>query len=395
MPTDSFSLTAGIGAELTKDFLAANPGLSLDAVVEGSTEKFKTQVAGGTPPDMFHTQSYLQTTWGVTGIVQALDSYIAKSKNVKPDDVWKYKWQEVAWQGKTYALPYSIDNRVIYANTDMYQRAGLDPQKLPAAWSDMEASVNKTLVRDAGTLIKQLGWDPFGGSGGRLTWLVPFWQLGGDFAPGDGSKVDVANEMGVNSLAWTLKIYEMQGGYDAVSGFAKDQAKGDGIKLFSDSHTAHLYATIATKAQYFAKVQNLTYAVTQYPLPPNGKVATYAGGWAMCIGTGAKHVDGAFQLMDYFYKPDVQVKWAIAQLRVPPSVSVAQSVNYTQSDPLLKLTVDAMPNGRFVPSVPGGEQILPILDGAVLSVLQKKLDARASLEDAQRRCQIEIDKYRK
>ena len=62
---------------------------------------------------------------------------------------------------------------------------------------------------------------------------------------------------------------------------------------------------------------------------------------------------------------------------------------------MLKLTVDAMPYGRFVPCIPGAEQMLPIINTAVLNVLQKKMDARTSLEDAQTRCQQELDKYRK
>ncbi len=395
MSAAAFSLTDGIGADLMKPFLAQHPGLTLQASIESSLDKFKTQVAGGTPPDLFHTQGYVQTTWGVTGIVEPLDQYIARSKNVKPTDIWKFKLDELTWQGKTYALPYSIDSRVIWANDDLYNRAGLDVQKLPATWADMQTAVTKTVVLQGGTNLQQLGWDPFGGSGGRLTFLVPFWQQGGDFAPGDGSKVDIANDMGVTALDWTSKMYDLQGGYDAVTAFGKAQAGGDGIKLFYTSHTAHLYGTIATKAEFLTKVPNLQYHIGQYPLPPNGKLATYSGAWALCIGTGAKNADGAFALIDYFYQPDVQTKWAIAQLRVPPSPSVAQSVNYTQNDPLLKLTVDAMPYARFVPSVPGGEQILPILDKAVLTVLQKKATSHESLQNAQQLCQVEIDKYRK
>jgi multiple sugar transport system substrate-binding protein len=395
MSSAAFSLTDGIGADVMKGFLAQHPGLTLQASIESSLDKFKTQVAGGTPPDLFHTQGYVQTTWGVTGIVQPLDQYIARSKNVKPTDIWKFKLDELTWQGKTYALPYSIDSRVIWANDDLYNRAGLDVQKLPATWADMQTAVSKTVVLQGGNSLQQLGWDPFGGSGGRLTFLVPFWQQGGDFAPGDGSKVDIANDMGVTALDWTAKMYDVQGGYDAVTAFGKTQAQGDGIKLFYTSHTAHLYGTIATKAQFLTKVPGLKYHVGQYPLPPNGKLATYSGAWAMCIGTGAKNADGAFALMDYFYQPDVQTKWAIAQLRVPPSPSVAQNVNYTQNDPLLKLTVDAMPYARFVPSIPGGEQILPILDNAVLAVLQKKATSHESLQTAQQLCQVEIDKYRK
>lgn len=394
MPNTAFSLTAGIGAQLMQQFLPQHPNITLDAIVQGSTDKFKTQVAGGVPPDLFHTQSYLQTTWGATKVVQPLDAYVARSKNIKPADVWKYKMAEVQWAGKTWALPYSIDNRVVFTNDDLYRRAGLNVEQPPVTWSDMETAVGKTTQMSGGRLT-QLGWDPFGGSGGRLTFLVPFWQQGGDFAPGDGSKVNIANDMGVTALTWLLKITDMQGGYPSFAAFAKaNSTDGTGEKVFAASHSSQVYATIASKVQVFQSVPNLTYHVGQYPLPPNGKVSTYAGGWAFCIGTGAKRIDDAMTMVDFFYQPDVQIKWAAAQLRVPPSMSVAQSADYTKDDPLLKLTVASMPNGHFVPSIPGGEQILPILNTMVADIMAKKTAVNAGLEDAQKRCQLEVDKYK-
>lgn len=377
-----------------KDFLPQHPNITLDAIVQGDTTKFKTQVAGGVPPDLFQTQSYLQTTWGATKVVQSLDAYVARSKNIKPADVWKKKMAEVQWAGKTWALPYSIDNRVVFVNDDLYRRAGLDVTTPPATWSDMETAVSK-MTQMSGSQLTQMGWDPFGGSGGRLTFLVPFWQQGGDFAPGDGTKVDIANDMAVTALTWLLKITDLQGGYSGFAAYEKaNSTDGTGEKVFAAGHAAQIYATIANKVQTFQAVPNLTYHVAQYPLPPNGKVATYAGGWAFCVGTGAKHVDDAMTMADFFYQPDVQVKWAAAQLRVPPSMSVAQSVDYTQNDPLLKLTVEAMPNGSFVPSIPGGEQILPILNTMVADIMAKKTAVNAALEDAQKRCQLEVDKYK-
>jgi multiple sugar transport system substrate-binding protein len=396
MPLDAFSLTTGIGAELMKPFLAENPGLTLDALVEGDMDKFKTQVAGGTPPDFNMTQSYQQITWGLTGVVEALDSYIAKSKNVKPDDIWKYKWDEIVWKGKAYALPYGNTSWVIWGNQDIYQRAGLDPTKPPATWSDMETTVSKTTMLGSDKQLQQLGFDPFGGSGGRNLWLVPFWQSGGNFTSSDGTKVTIATDPGVTSLEWVAKLYDLQGGYDATAQFTKAAGKGNGVQLFVDNHASSVYATTATKSQYnLANVPQLKYSLAKYPLPPNGQDATYAGGYGICIGTGAKNADGAWALMDYLFQPDVQLKWNVAQLRIPSSISVAKQLAATQNDPLLKLAVDSMAGGRFVPSVPGSELILPIYGDAILAVLQKKMTAQAALADAQSRCQLEMDKYLK
>ena len=47
-----------------------------------------------------------------------LDDYVKRSKLIKPEDVWQLKLREVQHQGKTWALPYSIDLRVIYIDAD-------------------------------------------------------------------------------------------------------------------------------------------------------------------------------------------------------------------------------------------------------------------------------------
>ncbi|HEU5314780.1 MAG TPA: extracellular solute-binding protein, partial [Chloroflexota bacterium] len=135
-PSATFDPGASIGGEILKDFTTKNPGLTIDNVVEGSADKYKTQVAAGTPPDFFHTQSYWQTTWGVTGLNTQLDDYIKRSKLIKAEDVWPLKLKEVQHQGKTWALPYSIDSRVIFINADHYARSGYDLNKPPATWDD-------------------------------------------------------------------------------------------------------------------------------------------------------------------------------------------------------------------------------------------------------------------
>lgn len=128
-------------------------------------------------------------------------------------------------------------------------------------------------------------------------------------------------------------------------------------------------------------------------MPPNGQDASYAGGYGIVIGTGAKNPDGAWSLLDFLFQPDVQLKWNLAQIRIPSSISVAKQLVGSQNDPLLTLAVQSMPGGRFVPSVPGSELILPIYGDAILSVLQKKAQAQTALTDAQQRCQMESDKY--
>lgn len=394
MPPPTFTFREGIGADVAAEFKKAYPNVTLDPVDEGSGDKLKTTVAAGTPPDWFHTQSYWQTTWGVTGISQPLDKYLKTSANVKPQDGWKLKWDEVTFQGKTYAIPYSIDNRIVYMHKDLYQRAGLDVAKPPKTWDEFENVIAKTFKQDAPGQLAVLGFDPFFGSGGKQRWLVPYWQLGGEFNSADGTKITVDNEKAVQALEWCYKLIRNQGGWDAIQALEKS-ATAD-YRLFINGQVANFYATLATKAQSFAKeAPQLELPVMEYPLPKGGKPATYAGGWAICIPTGAKNPDAAWQLTEFLYRPEIDLKWSQAYLRVPAHVSVAKSVDFTRNDPFLKTTVDAMPSGRFVSSIPGAEGILPIMDRIVAEIMSGAKSITTALKEAQDLCQLEVDKLKR
>jgi len=363
-------------------------------VDEGSGDKLKTTVAAGTPPDFFHTQSYWQTTWGGTGVVQALDNYVKASKNVKPQDGWKFKWDELIFQGKTYAVPYSIDNRIVYMHQDLYQRAGLDVNKPPKTWDEFENVIAKTSKQAAPGQISALGFDPFFGSGGKQRWLVPYWQLGGEFNSADGQKITIVNDKAQQALEWCYKLIRNQGGWDAVQAWEKT-ATAD-YRLFINGGVANFYATLATKAQSFQKeAPDLPLPVMPYPLPKNGKPATYAGGWAICIPTGAKNPDASFALVDFLYRPEIDLKWSQAYLRVPAHMSVAKSVDFTRNDAFLKTTIEAMPYGRFVASIPGGEGILPIMDKAIADIMSGAKSVSSALQEAQSLCQQEVDKLKR
>ncbi len=394
MPAPTVSFREGTGGEVMEQFKKAYPTLTVDNVDEGNGDKLKTTVAAGTPPDFFHTQSYWQTTWGLTGIVQPLDNYIKSTQNVKPSDGWKFKWDELVFKGKTYAVPYSIDNRIIYMHKDLYTRAGLDVTKPPKTWDAMDDAVRRTYKSTGPGQVSVIGFDPFFGSGGNQRWLVPYWQLGGEFNNPEGDKITLNNPKAIQALEWCLNLIKVQGGWDAVR--ALETSVTADYRLFINGGVANFYATLATKATGFNKeAPQLELPVTDYPLPKNGKPATYAGGWAMCIPTGAKNPDASFQLMDFLYKPDIDLKWAQGYLRVPARASVGKSIDFTRNDPFLKTTVEAMPYGRFVASIPGGEGILPIMNTAIVDIMSGKKPIPDALKEAENLCQQEVDKFKR
>ena len=378
---------------VTSSFKEKNPAIDLTIEWEGNMDKLKASVAGGAPPDMMHTQSYVQTTWGVGGVVQALDSQLKLARYIKPEDVWPLKWNEVVFKGKTYALPYSLDTRVVYMNTAVMNEAGVDVTRPPRDWDEMLAAAQRVAKVDrANDVVDRLGFDPYLGSGGRARWLVPFWQQGGEFTASDGLTVTINNEKGIAAMEWAVKLLETQGGWPAIEALEK---QGNSDAIFANGKVGFLYETFSARESSFQRQwPSLELAFMDYPVIRGGKPANYAGGWAICLPTGAKNPDGAWALCEHFYSPDIDLQWASALLRVPVRMSVAKSDDYTRRDPLLKATVDGMQYGRFVPSMPGAEAALPLYTGMVLDIISQKVSVREGLRQAQEKLQIELDKFK-
>ena len=98
--------------------------------------------------------------------------WIADLSQAFPPDVLRRDFlpgavEAVVVDGKTYAVPYSIDNRIVYMHQDLYQRAGLDVNKPPKTWDELEDVIAKTYKQSAPGQLSVLGFDPFFGSGGK------------------------------------------------------------------------------------------------------------------------------------------------------------------------------------------------------------------------------------
>ncbi len=392
-PSAMFDPATTPGGDIQKSFTQRNANVTIDAVIQGSSDAFKTAVAAGTPPDFYHTQSYWQTTWGVSGLNTQLDDYVKRSKLIKPEDIWPLKLKEVQHQGKTWALPYSIDSRVIFINADHYARSGFDLNKPPQTWDDFEKTI-PALTKQAGPgELSQFAFDPFVGSGGTQRWLVPYWQLGGEFHNPEGTKITINNERGIRALEWIMKLFNAQGGWPALEKAQTGVTPQE--RLFLQNKASYMYATFSTKASLFNKEDpTFKFGFMDYPRPSGGRVANYAGGWAICIPKGAKNPDAAFSFIEHLYLPENDINWHTYHLRVPVHQSVAKSVDFTRNDPFLKLTMDGMAGGRFVASIPGGEGILPIVGAMITKVRAGQASIRDALQEAETLAQQEVDKLK-
>jgi ABC-type glycerol-3-phosphate transport system substrate-binding protein len=137
IPGSTKEAVAAFNARVTA-FEKANPNITLKSEeYQWTGPTFATQLAGGTLPDVFNvpfTDSKALIEKGqladITSLVKALPYSSKFNKNVL---------SEAENNGKIYGLPYGPYAMGLSYNRTIFTEAGLDPNKPPTTWAEVEA----------------------------------------------------------------------------------------------------------------------------------------------------------------------------------------------------------------------------------------------------------------
>ncbi len=387
-----------MGSDLVKQFeQGGGPTVDfIDTTYNDFMEKLLTTVAAGTPPDLSYVDDYVPQSYACRGVLAALDDMMSRSKVVNRGNFWPGIVGNNVYKGKMYGIPHGTDVGLLYYNEDLFKAAGLDPSTPPATW-DAALTVAGQLTRKQGGDLQQVGWPPFWGWSGTQQWMLPYWQLGGELITADESKPTFNNDQALQAMDWGKKLYDLQGGYDAVTKLITTGLKGR--QAFVTGRSAMVFATHAAQTLDFKGKTNFPIGSTFWPLPTGGKHANYISGWSLVIPKGAKNAAGAFQFLEFLCGNGPQVAWALGWNCQPSVVAAAQSPQFLNADPLNKLAIAESPTAKYIITAPGGDKILGLMDKLVTTVMrgqQTPHDAlqatsdlvQQALTDAEKNCVV-------
>ncbi len=377
-----------VGAQLAQEFQQkGGPTISWTDTLYGDfMKKLLTTVAAGTPPDLSYVDRYVTQAYAARGVLTAMDDLIAKSKTVQKDMFFSLLVHDTNYHGKTYAVPHGPDVGLLYYNKDLFQAAGLDPEKPPLTWDDAQATAQK-LTKKSGSDYTQIGWSPAQDWG--VPWMVAYWQQGGQLLNADETKATFDNPQAVAALDFLKKVYDLEGVYTDITKFIS--GIGDARKAFLGNKVAMRWDTHSSIHDFDVAKINFKWGASYFPLPPGGNHANYMGGWGLVIPKGAKQADGAFQYLEYLCTSDPQIRWAEAWNCMPTVKDVAQSQAYIKGDQLRDLAVKEMPTAQWVIAAPGGDQIIGTEVGIMGDVLSGKQSSHDALASANQKTQGLLD----
>ncbi|HEV8633866.1 MAG TPA: extracellular solute-binding protein [Chloroflexota bacterium] len=200
----------GQGMEaVSRAYEQANPKVKVNSLSIGSNSiaKVLTALAAGEPPDTFN--NYEVQALAIRGATIPLDDLVRSSQVVKKENYYDAVWAGGQWEGKQYALP-AFENGAemgLIWNKDLYKAAGLDPEKPPKTFEELQEHHKKITKLDAAGNLDVLGYDPMDTTGGWLeNWAN---QMGVEWHDLKSNKIKLTQD----ELVWAM---------DYIAGYYKE-----------------------------------------------------------------------------------------------------------------------------------------------------------------------------
>ena len=319
--------SAGLDAQVA-EFERRNPDIDVSLLSIGAggmnPQKLMTSIVGGTPPDLISQDRFTIGDWASRDAFQPLDRFLEADKATKnplrAENFYPAACKEASYQGHVYGIPTGIDDRALFYNRKLFRQAGLDPDKPPRTWEELQVVAKKlTKTRKDGS-FEQIGFIPNWGN----SWLYLYsWQNGGEFMSDDGRTCTLDAPANVGALKYMADFYDMLGGYDKVNIFQSGFQANEQDPFYTGKIGMVINGSwnLNNIARY---APDLDFAVAPAPVPAarlaqkgrfkgQDPFITWSGGFSLAIPSGARHPNQAWRFIKWMTSADAALIGATAQ----------------------------------------------------------------------------------
>jgi multiple sugar transport system substrate-binding protein len=327
--------------------------------------EFKKQLTvalvGGTPPDCVLVDNPDFAAYIAMGAFEALDDRIADWEYGK-DDFYPGPWASATWEGKQYGIPFETNTLVLFYNVDMFKKAGLDPDKPPTTWEELNQYAEK-LTKDG---VYGLSVCAMASEEGTFQWL-PFLQQNG------GNVFNLDSPEAIEALQ--LWVDWVKNGYVSKEIVNMDQWSGVRPQ-FQNENAAMMVNGPWCIVPIRDEVPNLNWRLAV--LPGRVKQASAMGGVNIGIVKGAKNADAAWQFIKWLYAPERIAEFWQKFGTLPLMPEIAKSAPYWKGDPVYEVLLEQM---KYA-APRGPHPKWPEISAAIYTAIQEALTGVKTSEQA-------------
>lgn len=362
-------------------------------------DKVRTAAAGNAAPDV----ARMPILWGVEFAAKGqLREVQLEEFGFTKEQFWPGALKSVTWDGKLYGVPTNNETMAFIWNKQIFEKAGLDPNKAPATWDDV-VSYSKQIAKETGKkgygLVARVnaGNTPF-------RFMPALWAYGSgalDEAEPEPTyqKVLINNEGGIAALQAHYDMYVRDRSVPSSALTNTQTENGDlfisGQIAMEISHPSE-YAAMIDKANKATgsdkKLADEVVGNMAYGLLPAGPVrrAVVFGGSNIHIFTdkaagNTVDQDAARALVAMWCSPEWATKqtWDSSNPGNLDGFKTEWMKQRLQQIKFLDVTTSMLPYGIPFPVIPESTQIMNIIVPEMLqNALTRKMKVKEAADDA-------------
>ncbi len=358
-------------------------------------DKVIAGLSGSAPPDILVTGGPDSVgTWAREGLIIPLDDFLAGGE-VDLNDIFEAPLSQCKYQGKYYCLPWGTDTYALFWNKDLFEEAGLDPERPPQTMEELAEYAKKLTKIDENGNITQVGFIP-DFSWSHLGLYVA--MMGGYWYSDDGARITFTSDPVVNALKWEQQFYCDYNTEDVLrftSAFGGYMSPDNGF--YAGKVAMMVEGEWQPGVNFIQKYKpELYYGVAPFPPPqanPERKNTNLVSGTVAMIPSGVKDKAAAWKLMAWMMSPEIVAEEMVANFNLPSSKKAAEDPRFHENEKFevfLKLMSD--PNAKAPILTPINAEVDTELGQIEEQVLHTCADPLPLLEAAQAKLQPLLDK---
>ncbi len=377
--------------ELIKTFEAQNPGIKVEHKnfpYEQFNQKVAIAVPAGTGPDVVNLFYGWVPKYVNEGYLQPLPEDAFPSKDIERDFLPMV--ESVKLEGKYWGLPTAVRALALFWNKDLFAQAGLDPERPPTTWEQLQEYAIKLTKRDKNGQLIQSGyaWNADGQDHHVFTQVL-LRQWGVTPFSADNRQV-----------LWNSK----QGGYDAFKWWTDLAAKykvgepafmGDYRTAFISGRAAMMIDGSFAIGTLKSKAKDVNWGVTTLPVraaAPEVK-SNFGSFWlhGLTVNATGEKKDAAIKFLKFLTSPDVMRRWLADVGELPARTALAEDKDLLK-DPVFGPFLAGLAYAHATFFVDETAERQAIID-ATNEVMLRGTDPKTALDGLVRKEQAIRDEY--
>lgn len=336
---------------LVPEFERRNPGVRVrvqQVPWSAAHEKLLTAYVGGTPPCAFQIGNTWIPEFAALGALVPLDDRIAASTVVARDDYFAGILDTNVVDGRTWAVPWYVDTRLLFYRSDLFAAAGVDGAAATwAAWRDDLTRVKRASGPDRFALLLPLGeWQ---------TPVILALQRGAGLLRDGDRWGDFQSPEFREAFAFYLDLF--------TRGLAPRAGDAELGNLYQD-FAAGWFAAMITGPWNLGELERrlppaLAESWTTAPLPapaPPGPGLSLAGGASLALFRGCAQEEQAWRFLEYLSAPAQQLEFHRLSGDLPARRS-AWALGNLAADARVAAFARQLEHVRATPKIPEWERI--------------------------------------